>query len=342
MNLFLRNMIPSCSCFSAPSASKVASIDPEFEQDAAIQRFDSSGIQTLISNPKTLRRHQAGTGSQTPSASRNLDQPSARSPFNKSSSRCQRLYEMFHQELRVLRSIKPHPNIVRLIGYGDDRGGQLGTLVLEHVPNGTLHDALHGNVKSVLSWPQRVSIAYRLATALNYLHEECDLPVVHGDIKSSNVLLDDGMSPKLCDFGFARLGFSATVTRSAIPMMGSPGYVDPCYLRTGLVSKKSDVYSFGVLTLELISGMEAFSEEKSRMLTVVMRPRLKEMAVEEIVDARLGGEYNRDEVVIMARIAGRCIGENPSLRPAMGELLTLMRKDIPSAAFGRVSGKKIV
>lgn len=214
--------------------------------------------------------------------------------------------------------------------------------MLEHVPNGTLHNALHSNIKSVLSWPQRMSIAFRLAIALNYLHEECDLPIVHGDIKSSNVLLDDGMSPKLCDFGFARLGFSATVTRSANPMMGSPGYVDPCYLRTGLMSKKSDVYSFGVLILELISGMEAFSEEKSRMLTTVMRPRLKEMAVEEIVDARLGGEYDRDEAVIMARIAARCIGENLSLRPAMGEVLELMRKDIPSAAFGRTSGKKNV
>ncbi|ONK72709.1 uncharacterized protein A4U43_C04F22310 [Asparagus officinalis] len=334
MNLFLKYMIPSCSCFATPSASKIVDIDPE---QHPIQQFDPSEIKNLIFNTKTSSI--IGQGGFSTVYLANLANP--RAAAFKVHEPSQRLYKMFRQELDVLLSIRPHPNIVRLLGYSDNCGGESGVLVFEHVPNGTLHESLHRRTKFMLSWSQRMSIAYRLATALNYLHEECELPIIHGDIKASNVLLDDDKSPKLCDFGFARMGFSATVERSANPMMGSPGYVDPCYLRTGLVSKKSDVYSFGVLILELISGMEAFCDEKSRMLTAVMRPRLKEMAAEEIVDARLGGEYDRDEAVIMARIAGRCIGENPSLRPAMGEILELMRKDVPSAAFCRTpSGVK--
>ncbi|XP_010919361.1 salt tolerance receptor-like cytoplasmic kinase 1 [Elaeis guineensis] len=244
----------------------------------------------------------------------------------------ERLHRAFRLELDVLLRLR-HPNIVRLLGFCDDR--EEGVLVFEYVPNGTLHEKLHGG--GALPWARRVVIAYQLAQALDYLHERCDLQIVHGDVKASNVLLDDRLDAKLCDFGFARMGFSATVqppsTRSAHPMMGSLGYVDPHYLRSGTISKKNDVYSFGVLLLESISGIEAFCSEKEQLLTAVMGPALRDAGrgVGEIVDPRLNGEYDFDEAATMAALAVLCVGENPSLRPSMAEVLRIMGGKVSSS-----------
>lgn len=116
--------------------------------------------------------------------------------------------------------------------------------------------------------------------------------------------------------------------------MGSPGYVDPHYIRTGIVSKKSDVYSFGVLLLVLITGAEAFDGETERLLTEVAGKRLLEAAageVTEIVDPSLAGEYDEKEVAVMAAISTLCTCENPSLRPSMADVVTLIEEKVPSA-----------
>ncbi|KAJ0969059.1 hypothetical protein J5N97_021936 [Dioscorea zingiberensis] len=143
----------------------------------------------------------------------------------------ERLHRAFRLELDILLRLR-HPHIVRLLGFCDDRDGERGALVFEYVPSGSLHEKLHNDGETgALSWPQRVSIVFKLAAAMDYLHEGCELQIVHGDIKSSNVLLGEHLEPKLCDFGFARMGFSAAVQpRDANHMMGSPGYVDPHYL----------------------------------------------------------------------------------------------------------------
>ena len=335
---FFRCLIPSCCHFTGavddhgPSGSQVADFSPEPQKEEiencedSIQLFNPSETNSIITDSTNSRVIGEG-GFSTVYLAKLPGSASRMAAFKVHDQSSERLYRMFRQELDVLLRVN-HPNIVRLLGYSDD-GDQAGVLIFEHVPNGTLHDMVQG--KTVLSWAQRMSIACQLAMAVDFLHEGCDLQIIHGDIKASNVLLDQSLNPKLCDFGFARMGFSATVARSANPVMGSPGYVDPQYLRTGLVSKKSDVYSFGVLILELVSGMEAFDSEKSQMLTNVMRPRLQSRAVGEMVDHRLGGEYDEGEVATMVEIAARCIGENPSLRPSMGEVLRIMREEVPSA-----------
>ncbi|THU61323.1 hypothetical protein C4D60_Mb07t22080 [Musa balbisiana] len=113
------------------------------------------------------------------------------------------------------------------------------------------------------------------------------LPIVHGDLTTANVLLHVDLGPKLCDFGSARVGFSAAV-RPAAPVVGSPGYADPHYLRTGIASKKSDVYSFGVLLLELLTGRPAIGSEGGMTLAAAMAPRLRGAGsgVAEVVDPR--------------------------------------------------------
>lgn len=235
----------------------------------------------------------------------------------------ERLYRAFLDERDVLLRLR-HPNIVRLIGYSHDH--DQGVLILEYIPNGTLHDKLHpAQISSSppLPWPRRMSILFQIATAVDYLHNGSDLQIIHGDITASNVLLDSNLDPKLCDFGSARMGFSAAVLpASAGHLTGSPGYADPHYLRTGIISKKSDVYSFGVLAFEMISGLLAVGSD-GRYLTDVMKDR----KVEDFVDGAMGGDFDAGELGMVGAMAKRCVGE-VGIRPGMGEIVRIMEENV--------------
>lgn len=182
----------------------------------------------------------------------------------------------------------------------------------------------------MLTWQNRMRILFELADALEHLHG-MDPPVVHNDITSTNVLLDYHLSTRLCDFGSASAGFSAAICRSggASVVVGSPGYADPYYLRTGLHSKKTDVYSFGVLILEVITGLPAVGSD-SRNLTSQILPCVEER-LRDLLDPRLKREYEIDEAIQMAALAVRCTGPQPGLRPSMVEIRTIMREKVRSA-----------
>ncbi|EXC26251.1 putative receptor-like protein kinase [Morus notabilis] len=245
---------------------------------------------------------------------------------------------LFKQELDILRQLH-HRNIVGLIGYCDDRGDQ-GALVLDYISNGGLEDKLHGGVgetstTTTLPWRNRMAIALQVAEALEYLHEKCGgLPIVHGDIKASNVLLDRHLNCRLCDFGSANVGFSSAVTPGMRPnravMMGSPGYTDPHYLRTGIPSKKNDVYSFGVLLLELVTGMQAFCSESNRTLASRVGPTLggDDMVVAELVDPRLAGEFEAEEARALLSLSAECLRQPPTLRPSASQILQALNDNV--------------
>ncbi|CAI0389540.1 unnamed protein product [Linum tenue] len=257
------------------------------------------------------------------------------------------LSPLFSQELDILLRLH-HRRIVKLLGYSDDKAG--GALVMEYVPNGTLQENLHGSGRRPLPWIKRMAIAYQLAEAIDYLHSNVgDVPIVHGDIKASNVLLDGEQSCKLCDFGSAKMGFSSAVATVGGPrrgkklvMMGSLGYSDPCYLRTGLASKKNDIYSFGVIVLELVTGREAFSEEKGEVLAAVIRKRGDEKAgdLAGLVDPKLGSEFDLGEVEAMFEMARKCVGLAVSVRPSAAEIVESMKASVASAFMCGEEGKK--
>ncbi|GMJ06323.1 hypothetical protein HRI_004301500 [Hibiscus trionum] len=248
-----------------------------------------------------------------------------------------RLNQVFRQELDILLRLR-HDNIVKLLGYCDDLDE--GAMVFEYVPNGNLQQKLHERNKQVLPWKARTAIAYQLAQAIEFLHEKCTLQIVHGDIKASNILLDEHFNCKLCDFGSAKMGFSSTVmppscSRMKQVMIGSPGYTDPHYLRTGLASKKNDVYSLGVIMLELVTGMEAFCPERGQLLTSILAPDLRAAGEvgAEMVDPRLGGEFELEEAKAMVSIAALCLHQSPTVRPSASQIMQLMKEKIISVSF---------
>ncbi|KAF8776204.1 hypothetical protein HU200_003767 [Digitaria exilis] len=255
-------------------------------------------------------------------------------------SSSERLHAAFRRELDVLLSLR-HRHIVRLLGYCDERDE--GALVFEYAPNGDLHERLHV-AGGVLPWARRVAVAFQVATALEYLHDSRE--VIHGDIKASNVLLDANLDAKLCDFGFAHVGVSpATVGRpSARAVMGSPGYVDPHLLRSGVANKKSDVYSYGVLLLELLTGKEAVCRETGHRLTAAVGPKLSDGKVSDVVDQRLVGaaEYDAGEAAAVAQLAMRCVSDNPGLRPSMADVVRVLQEKTCCCAVGSKSERKIM
>ncbi|XP_066332211.1 salt tolerance receptor-like cytoplasmic kinase 1 [Miscanthus floridulus] len=273
----------------------------------------------------------------------------------------ERLHRAFRQELDVLLSLR-HPHIVRLLGYCDER--EEGVLVFEYAPNGDLHERLHGRggKAAPLPWARRMAVAFQVAMALEHLHESRDPAVIHGDIKASNVLLDASLDAKLCDFGFAHVGFSAALqpppdnaaaapssrapaSARPVPVMGSPGYVDPHFLRSGVATKKSDVYSFGVLLLELLTGREAMCADTGRRLAAAVGPTLSGEGggkVDDMVDRRLGDEYDAHEAATVAALALRCVSEGPGMRPSMAAVVRELQEKttaLISAAGCKPAGK---
>ncbi|KFK45060.1 hypothetical protein AALP_AA1G338600 [Arabis alpina] len=268
-----------------------------------------------------------------------------------------RLYQVFRSELEILLRLQ-HPHIVKLLGYFDD-SEESGALLLEYLPQGNLQEKLNRNSKQVLPWRNRIAIAFQVAQAIEHIHENCSPQIVHGDIKSSNILLDNDFNCKLCDFGSAKVGFSSMVQPSTttsprskqVRMIGSPGYTDPHYLRTGIASKKMDIYGFGVVVLELVSGKDAVSAERGEMLVHTAAPLIHEILdsnsdigeekVRQFLDPRLSRDNSLDleEVKTMLGVAAFCLRSSPSLRPSASQVIKTLVQKIPSLSFS-VVGKK--
>ncbi|KAK9282510.1 hypothetical protein L1049_005430 [Liquidambar formosana] len=148
-----------------------------------------------------------------------------------------------------------HINLVSLIGYCNE--GTHMALVYEYMANGNLRQHLSEIMGNVLNWQKRLQIAIDAAQGLEYLHNGCKPPIIHRDMKTANILLNERLQAKIADFGLSRdfknEGDSHVYTDAA----GTPAYIDPEYQTTGKFHKKSDVYSFGVVLLELITGHQA-------------------------------------------------------------------------------------
>ncbi|KAK6263427.1 hypothetical protein QUC31_009243 [Theobroma cacao] len=231
--------------------------------------------------------------------------------------------KVFLDEVSVLLRIS-HPNLVGLLGFCLEKAGEQ-LLLLEYVPNKSLFDRMHtyhGQSSGILSWSNRLSIALDIARALDYLHSQADPPIIHRDVKSSNILLIDNNQAKLADFGLCKLGYDKPGCQNPTIIKGSFGYVDTNYLKTGLVSPKSDVYSFGVLLLELITGLK--STQGSVTLADWTEECRKHHDVEvlaKMLDPKLNGDANLEQLKVLTDLANAALLENSEGRPDMSQIV---------------------
>ncbi|BFG32501.1 hypothetical protein CerSpe_187740 [Prunus speciosa] len=237
----------------------------------------------------------------------------------------------FFAELKVLCKIH-HNNVVELLGYAS--GSDHLCLVYEFLQNGSLNDHLHDPLlkgNQPLSWTARAQIALDTARGIEYIHDHTKARYVHRDIKTSNILLDQGLRAKVADFGLARLvERSSEEDMVATRVVGTPGYIPPESVRELQMTSKTDVYAFGVVVAELITGQRAIvrdNREPKRMkslssvLYAVFQEKNPEAALEAKVDGNMKGSYPIEEVYKMAEIARRCLSEDPVDRPEMRDIV---------------------
>ncbi|KAL5146378.1 LRR receptor-like serine/threonine-protein kinase FEI 1 [Glycine soja] len=234
----------------------------------------------------------------------------------------------FERELEILGSIK-HINLVNLRGYCRLPSTKL--LIYDYLAMGSLDDLLHENTEQSLNWSTRLKIALGSARGLTYLHHDCCPKIVHRDIKSSNILLDENMEPRVSDFGLAKLLVDEDAHVTTV-VAGTFGYLAPEYLQSGRATEKSDVYSFGVLLLELVTGKRPTDPSfASRGVNVVgwMNTFLKENRLEDVVDKRCI-DADLESVEVILELAASCTDANADERPSMNQVLQILEQEVMS------------
>nr|CAD1820986.1 unnamed protein product [Ananas comosus var. bracteatus] len=238
----------------------------------------------------------------------------------------------FQSEIKTLGRVE-HFSLVKFYGCLDCDGERI--VVIEYVPNGTLREHLEGFYGSHLDLTARLDIAIDVAHAVTYLHTYTDHPIIHRDIKSSNILLTETLRAKVADFGFARFGTGDTgVTHISTQVRGTAGYLDPEYLKTYQLTEKSDVYSFGVLLVELVSGrrpIETKREHKERITAKWAMKKFTEGNAIETLDPNLSVTPATNLALEkILEVSLQCLAPTRQQRPSMrrcAEILWNIRKD---------------
>ncbi|XP_057855889.1 wall-associated receptor kinase 2 isoform X2 [Cryptomeria japonica] len=226
----------------------------------------------------------------------------------------------FLNEITILSQIN-HKNIVKLLGCCIQ--AKFPLLVSEFIPNGTLFEHLHSK-EGFLSWASRLQIAIETAEALAYLHSGASQPIFHRDVKSSNILLNERLSPKLADFGISRLISASNNTHLTTSIVGTRGYLDPEYFQTFQLTEKSDVYSFGVVLVELLTSRLPICAGKASdewSLSSLFLSRLNQNRLKEILDSKVLEEGNLQQMEDTGRLARECLHLERRKRPYMKEVV---------------------
>ncbi|KAG6692160.1 hypothetical protein I3842_10G099600 [Carya illinoinensis] len=224
----------------------------------------------------------------------------------------------FVNEIGMISSLQ-HPNVVRL--YGACVEGSQMFLVYEYMENNNLARPLFGPEKYQLKldWPTRQKICVGIARGLAFLHEESTLRIVHRDIKTTNVLLDSNLNPKISDFGLAKLNEEESThisTRMA-----------PEYALRGYLTYQADVYSFGIVSLEIVAGKSNMKFRPNESCVCLLDWALvlqQKSNLVELVDPNLGSEFNMEEAIRMIKLALLCTNPSPTLRPTMSVVVCML------------------
>ncbi|KAM0882412.1 hypothetical protein ACQ4PT_032317 [Festuca glaucescens] len=218
-----------------------------------------------------------------------------------------------------------HKNILRLVGCCLEV--EVPMLVYEFAANGSLQDILHQNKNQELSLDLRLDIAIGSAEGLKYMHSSTTQAIRHGDVKPDNILLDDKLTPKISDFGLSKLIKEGQFAKTVV---GCMGYIDPVFLKTGLLTQKSDVYSFGAVLLELITGKKNVYDENQSLIIEFCKVYEKGDSGRAMFDKEIANEEDMFVLEEISKLAVDCLCEDIEVRPDMTEVaerLVMLRRD---------------
>ncbi|KAL6649859.1 hypothetical protein ACP70R_014083 [Stipagrostis hirtigluma subsp. patula] len=227
----------------------------------------------------------------------------------------------FKTEIELLSRVH-HKNLVGLVGFCFEQGEQM--LVYEFMPCGTLRDCLAGKTGLHLDWKKRLRVALGAARGLAYLHELADPPIIHRDVKSSNILMDEHLTAKVADFGLSKLVSDSERGHVSTQVKGTLGYLDPEYYMSQQLTEKSDVYSFGVVMLELIVAKQPIEKGKYivREVKRVFDASVTEFCgLKDMIDARIMNTNHLAAFGKFVQLALKCVDEVAAARPSMSDVV---------------------
>ncbi|KAI3788158.1 hypothetical protein L2E82_00859 [Cichorium intybus] len=252
----------------------------------------------------------------------------------------------FTGQLSLVSRLK-NEYFVELIGYCLEGNNRI--LIYQYATMGSLHDVLHGRKGvqkaepqpgPILTWIQRVRIAYGAARGLEYLHEKVQPSIVHRDVRSSNILLFDDFRTKIADFNLSNQSSDTAARLHSTRVLGTFGYHAPEYAMTGQITQKSDVYSFGVVLLELLTGRKPVDHtmpKGQQSLVTWATPRLSEDKVKQCIDPKLNNDYPPKAVAKMAAVAALCVQYEADFRPNMTIVVKALQPLLNSKPAGTES-----
>ncbi|KAL5576861.1 hypothetical protein UlMin_018560 [Ulmus minor] len=233
-------------------------------------------------------------------------------------------FHQFHAEVTLLLRVH-HRNLTSLVGYCNEQNSS--ALVYEYMANGNLQSFLSDDHSSnILKWEGRLRIAIDAAQGLEYLHYGCKPPIIHRDVKCTNILLNENFQAKLSDFGLSKNFQTDYASHVSTIVAGTPGYLDPEYYMSNRLNEKSDVYSFGVVLLQIITGRPAISKTNNILISQWVDLILKKGEIKSIIDPRLQGNFNVNSAWKAVEIAMNCVSQSSSERPTMNQVAVELKE----------------
>ncbi|CAM0951077.1 unnamed protein product [Alopecurus aequalis] len=219
-----------------------------------------------------------------------------------------------------------HRNLVSLVGYCWEKDHL--ALVYEYMSRGNLCDHMRGKKgDETLDWATRVRVVLEAAQGLDYLHKGCSLPIIHRDVKSSNILLGQNLRAKVADFGLCKTYISDTQTHISTNAAGSAGYFDPEYFHTGRLTESSDVYSFGIVLLEIATGEPPILPGHGHIVQRV-KQKMATGNISSVADGRFGGDYEVTSMWKVVDTAMACTADSSDRRPTMAAVVVQLKESL--------------